>query len=164
MQFYSERLRYEKFTPDHFEDYFRLVSRHDVMVHISGNGLDKEGARKRFERSLRADGQQSNMGFVAVYERTGNTYVGLGKIVPFEEGFTEIGYALLPEFWGKGYASEITGTLVAYARKCGNVESLVALVAPENQASINVLTKQQFRFFREVPEGDVVRHDYILDL
>ncbi|WP_353721148.1 GNAT family N-acetyltransferase [Dyadobacter sp. 676] len=164
MQFYSERLRYEKFTPGHFEDYFRLVSRQDVMLHISGCGLDLEGARRRFETSLRADGQQSDMGFVAVYEQASDLYVGLGKIVPFEDGFTEIGYALLPEFWGKGYASEITGRLVAYARACGKVESLVALVAPENRASINVLTKQQFRFFREVPEGDVVRHDYILDL
>ncbi|MGV3601171.1 MAG: GNAT family N-acetyltransferase [Dyadobacter fermentans] len=164
MQFYSERLRYEKFTPNHFEDYFRLVSRQDVMVHISGAGLDLSGARKRFERSLRADGRQNDMGFVAVYERATDLYVGLGKIVPFEDGFTEIGYALLPEFWGKGYASEITATLIAYARNCGSVESLVALVSPENQASINVLTKHQFRFFREVPEGDVVRHDYILDL
>jgi [ribosomal protein S5]-alanine N-acetyltransferase len=164
MQFYSERLHYEKFTPDHFEDYYRLVSQQDVMVYISGSGLDVEGARKRFERSLRADGQQSDMGFVAVYENATNMYVGLGKIVPFEDGFTEIGYALLPEFWGKGYASEITCRLIAYARECGSVESLVALVAPENQASINVLTKQQFRFFREVPEGNVVRHDYILDL
>lgn len=134
------------------------------MVYISGAGLDVEGARKRFERSLRADGQQSDMGFVAVYEQATDLYVGLGKIVPFEDGFTEIGYALLPEFWGKGYASEITRRLIIYARECGSVESLVALVAPENHASINVLTKQQFRFFREVPEGDVVRHDYILDL
>lgn len=164
MQFCSERLRYEKFTPDHFEDYFRLVSRQDVMLHISGDGLDLRGAQRRFQISLRADRQQTDMGFVAVYEKKSGSYVGLGKIVPFEDGFTEIGYALLPEFWGKGYASEITGRLISYARECGTVESLVALVAPENQASINVLTKQQFRFFREVPESGVVRHDYILDL
>ncbi|MCF0071103.1 GNAT family N-acetyltransferase [Dyadobacter sp. CY261] len=164
MQFYSERLRYEKFTPNHFENYFRLVSQQDVMFHISGAGLDLEGAHRRFEISLRADRQQSDMGFVAVYEQARDLYVGLGKIVPFEDGFTEIGYALLPEFWGQGYASEITRRLIAYARDCGKVESLVALVAPENRASIHVLTKQQFRFFREVPEGDEVRHDYILDL
>ncbi|MET7253804.1 GNAT family N-acetyltransferase [Dyadobacter jiangsuensis] len=164
MQFYSERLRYEKFTPDHFEDYFRLVSQKDVMLYISGAGLDMEGARKRFERSLHADDQQSDMGFVAVYEQVTGLYIGLGKIVPFEDGLTEIGYALLPEFWGKGYASEITSRLVAYARECGSVESLVALVIPENHASVNVLTKHQFRFFREVPDGDVMRHDYILDL
>ncbi|GGM84044.1 N-acetyltransferase [Dyadobacter beijingensis] len=164
MQFYSERLRYEKFTPDHFEDYFRLVSQRDVMLYISGTGLDLEGAHRRFEVALRADCRQSDMGFVAVYEQASDSYVGLGKIVPFEDEFTEIGYALLPEFWGLGYASEITRRLVAYARACGKVESLVALVSPENQASINVLTKQHFRFFREVPEGDEVRHDYILDL
>jgi [ribosomal protein S5]-alanine N-acetyltransferase len=164
MQFYSERLRYEKFTANHFEDYFRLVSQPDVMLHISGDGLDLAGAKRRFEISLRADRQQSNMGFVAVYEQDQGSYVGLGKIVPFEDGFTEIGYALLPEFWGKGYASEITCRLITYARACGTVESLVALVAPENRASINVLTKQRFRFFREVPEGGVLRHDYILDL
>lgn len=134
------------------------------MLHISGDGLDFEGARQRFEKSLRADRQQRDMGFVAVYEQDSGLYVGLGKIVPFEDGFTEIGYALLPEFWGKGYASEITCRLVAYAREAGTVESLVALVAPENGASIKVLTKQQFRFFREVPDGGVVRHDYILDL
>lgn len=164
MQFYSERLHYEKFTPDHFKDYFRLVSVQDVMLHISGAALDLAGAQKRFSIALAADCQQKNMGFVAVYERETDSYVGLGKIVPFEDGFTEIGYALLPEFWGKGYASEITRRLIAYARECGNVESLVALVSPENRASVNVLTKQQFRFFREITEGNEVRHDYILDL
>ena len=164
MQFDSERLRYEKFTQDHFEDYFRLVSRQDVMLHISGDGLAPEAARQRFERALRADRQQIDMGFVAVYEEHSGSFVGLGKIVPFEDGFTEIGYALLPDFWGKGYASEITCRLITYARDRGTVESLVALVAPENQASVHVLTKQHFRFFREVPEGDLVRHDYILDL
>jgi [ribosomal protein S5]-alanine N-acetyltransferase len=164
MQLQSERLRYEKFTPTHFDNYYRLVSKTEVMQYISGAALDPAGALDRFSVALAADRMRKDMGFLAVFEKETNEFVGLGKIVPFEEDFTEIGYALLPEFWGKGYASEITERLITYARGLGSIKSLIALVMPENIASVKVLTKHKFSFLREVPGEKSPRNDYVLYL
>ncbi|MCE6989610.1 GNAT family N-acetyltransferase [Dyadobacter sp. CY323] len=160
----SERLTYKKFTPAHFENYFGLVSRQEVMRYITGLPLDYELAKKRFQVALDADQDRADMGFLAVFEQSREDFIGLAKIVPFGDNLTEIGYALLPEYWGKGYASEITARLIEYARQLGTISLLIALVVPENQSSIHVLTKQNFSFFREIREEKLVRHDYILYL
>jgi RimJ/RimL family protein N-acetyltransferase len=158
----SARLIYHKFAPVHFDDYFRLVSNQDVMQYITGSGLDEDQAKARFQVALNADCDLDEFGFMAVYEKQTGTFIGLAKIVPFETNLIEIGYALFPAFWGKGYASEITGTMVGYAKRLGNVKELIALVSPGNQPSIRVLTKQDFTFFRELADPSGTRHDYIL--
>jgi len=165
MHLESERLIYNKFKNSHFPDYTRLVSRQEVMKHITGNGLNTDEAKARFQVALNADQGLGNMGFLAVTEKTSGAFIGLGKIVPFENNLTEIGYALLPEFWGKGYASEITKTLIDYARELGTISELIGIVDPENLPSIHVLTKQHFVFYRQVlKEKNAVRTDYILRL
>ncbi|WP_031527488.1 GNAT family N-acetyltransferase [Dyadobacter crusticola] len=158
----SERLTYKKFTPADFDDYFRLVSRQDVMAYITGAGLDEDLAKARFQVALDADCGLDEFGFLAVAEKNGAAFVGLAKIVPFESNLTEVGYALFPEFWGKGYASEITRTMIDYATELGTVRELIAIVSPENASSIRVLTKQNFEFFRELSQSSGTRHDYIL--
>ncbi|KQS34052.1 GNAT family N-acetyltransferase [Dyadobacter sp. Leaf189] len=158
----SERLSYEKFTQEHFADYFRLVSEQDVMQYITGAALNEEQAKARFQVALNADRGLHHFGFLAVFEKETGTFTGLAKIVPFETNLCEIGYALFPAFWGKGYATEITRTMVSYAKQLGNVPELIALVSPENHSSVKVLTKQGFVFFREIVDAGGTRHDYIL--
>ncbi|WP_439558340.1 GNAT family N-acetyltransferase [Dyadobacter sp.] len=160
----SERLVYEKFKPSHFNDYYRLVSGQDVMQYITGAGLDETGAKARFQVALDADLGMEEFGFLAVTEKDTAAFIGLAKIVPFEQSYTEIGYALFPEYWGKGYASEITRTMINYALQLGNVKELIALVSPENTSSIRVLTKNNFTFFRKLTGSSGTRHDYILRL
>ena len=163
MHFESERLIYNKFNIGDFPDYLRLVSQEEVMKHITGNGLTVDDAQIRFQVALDADQNRADMGFLAVKEKATGAFIGLSKIVPFENSLTEIGYALLPEFWGKGYASEITKRLIDYAKEQGNIKELIGVVDPENQPSIRVLTKLDFVFYREVINArNFVRMDYIL--
>jgi len=165
MHFESDRLVYNKFTNSHFPDYTRLVTQEEVMRHITGNALNMDEAKIRFQVALDADQNLDDMGFLAVTEKKSGAFIGLGKIVPFENNMTEIGYALLPEFWGKGYASEITKRLIDYAKKLGNIKELIGVVDPENQPSIHVLTKQNFVYYRQVLNSkNFLRTDYILRL
>lgn len=67
---------------------------------------------------------------------------------------TDIGYAYLPEFFGKGYAFEAAAAVVAYAAEHTSLNTLVAIVSPDNQASKSLLVKLGF-----VPDGQVVVPD-----
>ncbi len=66
------------------------------------------------------------------------------KGAPNDKGEVEIGYSVLPEFQGKGFATEMTEVLVDFAFSEANVESIVAETSVENLKSIKVLKKNGF--------------------
>ena len=62
----------------------------------------------------------------------------------------DIGYAFLPKFWSRGYAFEATGEMKRYAREELQIKRLVAVVDPENPASIRLLEKLGMKFEKMV--------------
>ncbi len=58
----------------------------------------------------------------------------------------DIGYALLPEYEGKGYAYESALATVQYASKKLTASKLAAITDPENERSVKLLEKMGFVF------------------
>jgi len=58
----------------------------------------------------------------------------------------DVGYAFLPQFWSKGYAFESASAVMAYARNVLCIDRIVAVVSPDNGASIHILEKLGLRF------------------
>src|SRR5215207_11132312 len=58
----------------------------------------------------------------------------------------DIGYALLPDFWAKGYAVEAARATKTYAKEVIGLKRIVAIVDPANAGSIRVLEKLGLRF------------------
>lgn len=61
------------------------------------------------------------------------------------EGIAEIGYGLLPEYWGKGFAAEAVKAMAEWAFHQPGVRALEAETEPGNLASQRVLAKAGFR-------------------
>ena len=53
----------------------------------------------------------------------------------------DIGYGMLPQFRGKGYAFEATKAIYDYGYQELKLEKIVAIVNPDNIGSIKLLTK-----------------------
>ena len=68
----------------------------------------------------------------------------------------DIGYAYLPEFWGKGYAFEAAAAVMEFGKSAYGLERIVAVVSSDNYGSIRVLEKLGLRYERMVRlfEGD----------
>lgn len=62
----------------------------------------------------------------------------------------DVGFALLPEYWGQGYAFEAASAVLTYARDVFALQRIVAITDPDNFASIKVLEKLGLRFERMV--------------
>jgi len=60
------------------------------------------------------------------------------------DGSVEIGYGLLPKYWGKGYATEAVIATADWAAKQPGVKRIEAETDPENAASQRVLEKAGF--------------------
>lgn len=58
----------------------------------------------------------------------------------------EVGYILKPSAWGKGYATEACTRLITFAFEETALDEVVAVTAPENKASQNVLKKSGLTF------------------
>jgi [ribosomal protein S5]-alanine N-acetyltransferase len=80
---------------------------------------------------------------------------GLIKRDTLEE--VDIGYAYLPRFWSKGYAVEAAQAVKEYAKNVIGLHRIVAIVNPENEASIRVLQKigLQFEKMVKLSEDDI---------
>jgi RimJ/RimL family protein N-acetyltransferase len=69
---------------------------------------------------------------------------------PDAEGVVEIAYGIVPDFQGRGYATEAANALLAWAGKNGRVAIARAHTLPERNASTRVLEKCGFRFAGEL--------------
>jgi RimJ/RimL family protein N-acetyltransferase len=79
--------------------------------------------------------------------RAGSQQVGTVKLarwLALGRPEVELGYALLPEFWGHGYATEAGAGALEHARAALGLTEVVAFTLPENRQSQLVLQRLGF--------------------
>lgn len=76
------------------------------------------------------------------------------KGAPDAKGMVEVAYGIVPSFEGRGYATEVTKMLVAWAFARSGVRMVRAHTLPEASASARVLTKCGFKFEGEVDDPE----------
>jgi RimJ/RimL family protein N-acetyltransferase len=84
-------------------------------------------------------------GRMMVLDKRTDAFIGTFSILYLDgEADYHIGYALMPEYWGKGYASELVkfGSAIFFERT--HHVNLFAITQPENIASEKVLLKNSF--------------------
>jgi len=100
--------------------------------------------------------------FACVWKQTGQVIGFCGpKFLP-DTGDVDLGYRFLPNFWGRGVATESALASINYARHRLGLERLVGWVHPENVASARVLTKLGFSFDRTTPVVGIPGIDFDL--
>jgi len=60
----------------------------------------------------------------------------------------DIGYAVLPDHCGQGYAYEASNAVIEHARSDLGMTRLIAIISPRNDASIGLVRKLGLRFER----------------
>ncbi|MEK5530206.1 GNAT family N-acetyltransferase [Viridibacillus sp. FSL H7-0596] len=134
-----------KFQEVDFSDYFSLVSNEKVMAQITEYAIPFEEAQFNFQKLLKRNEKYEHSGSYKVYDSSINEFIGLGHLTLDEENdeVAEIGYMIKPEYWGKGYGSEIAKVLIEKAIK-SELKKLKAIIDPDNIASRKILIKQGF--------------------
>jgi len=142
----SKRLKFRKFTDGDFSLYFQLVSNEQVMKYTTGFATPEAKARKDFVKVLAFNKVDTDFGVYAIWDKAQTLFVGLGKLTITEAAAkeAELGYLLLPEYWGKGLGSEIATFLVAHGCSQKRLQWLTAIIDPENIASQRILEKNKF--------------------
>ncbi len=143
----------EKFTPQDFENYFRLVSDSKVMAMITERAITLDEAKGDYEKLLTSNSIDSELGQFKILVAQDGHFIGLAKLEVSDANATtaELGYMILPEYWGQGIAGRVASLLVAKAKAQPRLQSLFAIIDPQNLPSKKILLNNQFtsREFRD---------------
>lgn len=78
----------------------------------------------------------------AMVRKTDGTRIGICGLFKRDNlDFPDIGFGVLPEFCGEGYASEASFAVQAHARDDLAIATLTAIVSPDNAPSIGLIEK-----------------------
>jgi len=125
---------------EHFEGLARLLADPKVAQSLSVDGRP----RNRFEAWQSFAGQVGHwqlrgFGMFLVFERATGAFVG--RVGPWHpEGWPglEVGWSLLSDYWGRGYATEAAVASIDFAFRELGQERVISLIVPENTASVAV--------------------------
>lgn len=140
----TKRLIIKTPTPKDFDLLYALQSDPKVMRYIGQGIRSKEEVRISLDKAIQ---HYAKHGFSlgCVFEKSTELFVGRAGLIflAFDDGQPdiEIAYALTKSSWGKGYASELTRTLIQYGFKKLSLQNLVAVIHPANEKSRRVLEK-----------------------
>jgi RimJ/RimL family protein N-acetyltransferase len=146
----TERLRLRPFREDDVDAYTALLQTPQVRASLHlPDDTGRYDAWLGFAKSL-GQWELRGTGQWALEEKATGTFVGrAGMHWPARDDWPgiEIGWALHPDHWGKGYATEAGAATVEYAFAHHDVDALYSVILPENTASQAVAKRLGFALF-----------------
>lgn len=150
MQLETNRLIMRPFEETDAEGLFLLDSNPEVMKYVGGIvSTEVEQSRQMIE-FIQNQYKENGVGRLAVIEKSSNILIGwsglkyLTKEINGMKNVYELGYRFLPEYWGKGYATETAIAALNYAFNEIKTDIVYAMAVTENAGSNHVLRKLGF--------------------
>jgi RimJ/RimL family protein N-acetyltransferase len=147
----------EPLSEDHFDELVRMHRNTRVMANLGGVRDDIQ-TRSYLDVNL-AHWKQHDFGLWIVRDRRDDRIAGRAVLRHLDiEGTDEmeIGYALYPEWWGRGFATEIARELVRMGFGELGCSSLVAITQPDNLGSRHVLEKAGLSYEGDITHGGIL--------
>jgi RimJ/RimL family protein N-acetyltransferase len=152
----TERLELRHLTTDDAGFILELTNDPDWLRYIGDRGIRTlDDARRYIETGPMEMYARLGFGLWAVEPRGGGAPVGICGLLRRDWlDDADIGFAFLPAFRGMGYAREAAAATLDYARTLG-LNRVLAIVSPENEASLRLLVKLGMAFERRaLPAAD----------
>jgi RimJ/RimL family protein N-acetyltransferase len=138
-----------------FEAHAAMWADARVTTFIGGQPRDRQTSWIKF---CQAAGLWSLLGYGywLFEDRASGALAGMGGLASFERGieqltgYPEAGWALAPDFWGKGYASEAVAAIIGWSDEVLSAPEVRCIIDPENTPSIRVAQKCGFTQIDEV--------------
>ncbi|MHC5229615.1 GNAT family N-acetyltransferase [Enterococcus sp. LJL99] len=142
--------------------YNELVFDINVMRYITERAETPSEAKDNFEKIIHYN--QINHDVTGYYKiMAGETYIGFGKLSWTDKKEIEIGYMILPNYWGNGYASKFVRDQLHKIQTSPQLEKVpvLAIIDPNNLASKKILLKNGFTsVWKGIEEGLPSEHLY----
>ena len=148
----TERLTLREFNADDAEFILVLVNNPTWLLYIGDRNIKNlDDARHYRVNGPIKSYYENGFGLSLVSLKHDNTAIGMcGMIRRNGLEHADIGFALLPQYAGKGYAFEIASATMDHAKKKLGLEKIVAITSEDNTHSIKLLNKIGLHFERMI--------------
>ena len=148
----TENLVLRPFKDEDVDDYFGVLDSPEVrrLLHLP-ESLDRSDAWQQMAWFL-GQWELRGTGHWALEEKESGQFVGrAGLHRPERHDWpgVEVGWALHPDYWGRGYATEAGAAAVRYGFDQFEVDKLFSCILPENHRSQAVAKRLGFKFLEE---------------
>ena len=144
----TERVGFSVWKPEDIALAQRLWLNPEVTKYICSSGsFSQREVKERLEKEIGYQNKHKIQYWPIFYLQTGNFIgcCGLHHYRP-EDDIYEIGFHLLPDFWGRGLGVEAANAVIDYAFETLNANDLFAGHNPDNLGSATVLNKLGFHY------------------
>ena len=159
----TERLKFRKLQPDDFDTWLPMFKANNIakFLDLDLKASESELCTLWFDKAFHR--HENDLGGMNVLiDKNTNRLVGqCGILVQTIEEVErlEIGYSLLPEFWGRGYASEAALKCKNYAFENNFSNVLMSMVHVENISSEKVALRNGMDFEKKIKDFNVFSID-----
>jgi len=146
----TERLCIRKITNADIRDLSKVLSDPTVMKY-STVGIHSEEQIVEYAANCQKQYDLNGYGHWAIYDSGNSEFIGVCGLNKHEldsEELIHINYRLAANHQGKGYAIESTLGVLDFAKNSLNIESVHALIEPENVSSVKVVVRTGFKFIK----------------
>jgi RimJ/RimL family protein N-acetyltransferase len=155
----TARLILEPLSLSHWEAYATMWADARTTAFIGGTPRDRNTSWTKF---IAAAGlwPVCGFGYWSFIDRETGAFLGMGGLARFErgieglEGYPEAGWAIAPDGWGKGLATEAMAAVLNWADDALGASTIRCIINNGNDASFNVAAKLGFERLGEVDYGD----------
>ncbi|HVI72148.1 MAG TPA: GNAT family N-acetyltransferase [Pyrinomonadaceae bacterium] len=144
----TERLILRRFTVEDAQFVLTLVNEPSFLRYIGDKKIrNLQDARQYILSGPVASYERHGFGLCLVGLRETHTPIGMCGLLKREElPEPDIGFALLPAFWNKGFAFEAATVVLQDARERLGLQRILAITSLDNDASIKLLERLGFTF------------------
>lgn len=158
----TQRLRLRQLTVQDAPFVLKLVNDPTWLRYIGDRGVrNLKDARDYILNGPMESYRTRGFGLYLIELKDTQTPIGLcGLIKRPELADVDLGFALLPDFAGKGYAAEAAAAVLEQGHGVLGIDRIIAITMPDNERSIRLLEKLGFRFERVIafpPEGELLK-------
>lgn len=143
----TPRLILRQLTPEDASFILLLLNTQGFIDNIGDKGVRTlQDAKDYIANGPAISYREHGFGLFAVVLAENGFPIGIcGLIKRPTLAHVDLGYAFLPQYWGKGYAFEAAAASLELGKTLG-IERIVAIVSPHNQASKALLSKLGMKF------------------
>ena len=144
----TERLILRHFNPNDAPFILALLNEPSFLRYIGDKKIRTlDDARQYIVNGPAASYDQHGFGLYQVELKDSHTPIGMCGLLKREElPQPDIGFAFLPDFWHQGFAFEAADAVLTDARERLQLNRILAIVNPDNEASIRLLQKLGLSF------------------
>ncbi|HEY0430094.1 MAG TPA: GNAT family N-acetyltransferase [Pyrinomonadaceae bacterium] len=149
----TERLILRRLRVEDAEDLYRIYSNPETMKFMGQGSASVEETRGHIQKHIEKYYNNYGFGLWATLLKENNSLIGrCGLLYEDIEGIKdlELAYLLDSNYWGQGLATEVARSIVKIGFDGYNFNRIIALINPQNTASIRVAEKVGMNYEREI--------------